>query len=139
MEQFLRISVNYLQDDWEKWLPLAEFAANNQDSETTGVSPFFTNFEYDPRWQCDPLRLETACRREKLDARSVATRLKEIHNHLKIEMAHAQARHREYTDEHRTLAPTFKEGDEVWLNAKNVTTERSSRKLDHRRIEPFMI
>ena len=49
MEQFLRVSVNYLQDDWEKWLPLAEFAANNQDSETTGVFPFFANFGYDSR------------------------------------------------------------------------------------------
>src|SRR5436309_7074640 len=39
---------------WEKWLPLAEFAANNQDSKTTSVSPFFANFGYDPRWQCDP-------------------------------------------------------------------------------------
>src|SRR5437762_14367947 len=29
--------------------------------------------------------------------------------------------------------------DEVWLNAKNVTTERPSRKLDHRRIGPFKI
>ena len=50
MKQFLRVSVNYLQDDWEKWLPLAEFAANNQNSETTGVSLFFANFGYDPRW-----------------------------------------------------------------------------------------
>ena len=48
MEQFLRVSVNYLQDDWEKWLPLAEFAANNQDSETTSISLFFANFGYDP-------------------------------------------------------------------------------------------
>ena len=54
-------------------------------------------------------------------------------------MAHAQARHRDYADEHRTSAPTFKERDEMWLNAKNVTTERSSRKLNHRRIGPFKI
>jgi len=41
MEQYLRCYVNYLQDDWVKWLPLAEFASNNQASETTGISPFF--------------------------------------------------------------------------------------------------
>jgi transposase InsO family protein len=139
MEQFLRVSVNYLQDDWEKWLPLAEFAANNQDSETTGVSPFFANYGYDPRWQCDPLQLANVQRKEELDARTAATRLKEIHDHLKVEMAHAQARHREYANEHRTPAPIFKEGDEVWLNAKNVATERPSKKLDHRRIGPFKI
>ena len=43
MEQYLRWYVNYLQDDWPKWLPLAEFAANNQMSESTKISPFFAN------------------------------------------------------------------------------------------------
>ena len=43
MEQYLRAYVNYQQDDWSLWLPMAEFAANNHASETTGVSPFFAN------------------------------------------------------------------------------------------------
>ena len=38
MEQYLRVHVSYLQDDWVAWFPLAEFAANNQASETTSVS-----------------------------------------------------------------------------------------------------
>ena len=41
LEQYLRAYINYLQDDWEAWLHMAEFAANNQASETTGMSPFF--------------------------------------------------------------------------------------------------
>ena len=53
MEQYLRAHVSYLQDDWSAWLPLAEFAANNQASETTGVSPFFGMYGQDPRWQCN--------------------------------------------------------------------------------------
>ena len=53
MEQYLRAYVSYLQDDWADWLPLAEFAANNQASETTGVSPFFGMHGFDPAWQCD--------------------------------------------------------------------------------------
>ena len=54
MEQYLRSYVNYLQDDWAECMPLAEFAANNQASKTTGISPFFTNYGYDPRWTDDP-------------------------------------------------------------------------------------
>src|SRR3978361_4553 len=46
MEQYLRAHVNYLQDDWAEWLPFAEFAVNNQASETTAVSPFFANHGY---------------------------------------------------------------------------------------------
>ena len=35
MEQYLRVFVNHQQDDWVKWLPLAEFAANDGRSETS--------------------------------------------------------------------------------------------------------
>ncbi len=48
MEQYLCCFVNYLQDNWNSWLPLSEFAANNKASESTGVSPFFANYGYDP-------------------------------------------------------------------------------------------
>jgi hypothetical protein len=46
--------MNYHQDDWVDWLPLAEFAANNVASETTGVSPFFTNYGFNPRLGVKP-------------------------------------------------------------------------------------
>ena len=48
IEQYLRAFMNYHQDDWVDWLPLAEFAANNAVSETTGVSPFFANYGFNP-------------------------------------------------------------------------------------------
>jgi len=56
MEQYLQSYVNYLQDDWADWLPIAEFASHNHTLETTAVSPFFANLSYDPRWQfsCRP-------------------------------------------------------------------------------------
>jgi len=53
MQQYLRSYVNYLQDDWADWLPIAEFALNNHTLETTAVSPFFANLGYDPHWQFD--------------------------------------------------------------------------------------
>ena len=53
LKQYLLAYVNYLQDDWEAWLHLAEFATNNHASETTGMSPFFANYGEDPVWQFD--------------------------------------------------------------------------------------
>ena len=44
LEQYLQVYINYLQDDWEAWLHIAEFTANNQASETIGVLLFFTNY-----------------------------------------------------------------------------------------------
>lgn len=40
VEQYLRAYVNYAQNDWIRYLPSAEFALNDHDSQVTGVSPF---------------------------------------------------------------------------------------------------
>ena len=51
--------MNYQQDDWAKWLPMAEFAANNADSDSTKVLPFFANKGYHPQISFDPEQLIT--------------------------------------------------------------------------------
>jgi len=48
MEQYLRVFVNHQQDDWVKWLPLAEFAAKNGTSETTKCTPCYAVEGVDP-------------------------------------------------------------------------------------------
>ena len=53
MEQYLRCYVNYRQDDWTKWLPLAEFAVNNQENESSKMTPFFANSGWNPRISAD--------------------------------------------------------------------------------------
>ena len=53
MEQYLRAFVSHQQDDWSDWLPMAEFAANNQQSETTQATPFFAYVGHHPRCSFD--------------------------------------------------------------------------------------
>jgi len=48
MEEYLQLYVNYQQDNWCQWLPMAEFMGNNHASATTGTSPVFANYSYDP-------------------------------------------------------------------------------------------
>jgi hypothetical protein len=48
MEQYLRAHVNYLQDNWADWLPVAKFAEHNQALEITGALLFFVNKYFDP-------------------------------------------------------------------------------------------
>lgn len=140
MEQYLRAFVNYLQDDWEEWLPMAEFAANNQASETTGLSPFFANYGYDPRWTVD-LTDTAGPPHAKLtrDVQAHANTLKEISDHLRLEIQRAQHRQQEHANSKKIPAPKIAEGDYVWLNAKHITTRRPARKLDHRRLGPFKV
>ena len=41
LEEMLRAYVNERQDDWDRFLPLMQFAYNDSESETTGSTPFF--------------------------------------------------------------------------------------------------
>ena len=55
LEQYLRAQVSYLQDDWSRWLPLAEFALNNALNESIKTTPFFANYRFHPRIGFEPL------------------------------------------------------------------------------------
>ena len=49
VEMFLQFVTNYKQDNWARWLPLAQFVHNNWPSDTTRKSPFFLLMGYNPR------------------------------------------------------------------------------------------
>ena len=48
-EEALRSFVNSLQDDWDEYLPLFEFAYNDSHNPSTGATPFFLNHGRHPR------------------------------------------------------------------------------------------
>jgi len=43
LEQYLRMFVDYRQEQWPDWLGIAEFAYNNKVNSSTKVSPFMAN------------------------------------------------------------------------------------------------
>lgn len=46
MKHYLWGYINYLQDNWEEWLLVGKFSGNKANSETTGMSLFFTDYSY---------------------------------------------------------------------------------------------
>jgi transposase InsO family protein len=50
LEQYLRAYCNYQQDNWKTLLPIAEFCYNNTKLGTLGVTPFYANYGYHPRF-----------------------------------------------------------------------------------------
>jgi hypothetical protein len=89
LEQYLRSQVSYLQDDWVRWLPLAEFAVNNATNESTRTTPFFANYGFHPHLGFEPVRpsQQPAAR----DAGDLALKIKAIHEYLRSEICVAQA------------------------------------------------
>jgi transposase InsO family protein len=91
MEQYLWAYCNYQQDNWKQLLPIAEFCYNNTQSETTGVTPFYANYGYHPRFEPDLGSVSS----EAPEVSEYITALNNLHAELRAEIAYAQAAHAE--------------------------------------------
>jgi hypothetical protein len=134
LEQYLRCTVNYQQDNWVDLLPLAEFAYNNTMHSSTKQTPFFANYGQHPR--ADPFQVKHV---GSPAAEEFTTYLAKIHQELTFQLQQAQDRYKDYADQHRKIHPEFKIGDRVWLLRKHIQTKRPSKKLDYQRFGPFKI
>ena len=95
MEHYLQAFVNYMQNDWAKWLPGAEFSINNTPFSTTLASPFLTNFRqnsclgFKPP-ESLPAELTAQTRIKLLNIKEFTKKMKKLTEHLQNEMLIAQ-------------------------------------------------
>jgi hypothetical protein len=114
IEQYLRTFVNYWQNDWAQWLPIAEFAHNNSVT-VTGHSPFKLLYGYNPEILIHPnLNSTNPTADERIDM------LKEAQEDAKSTLQLVNERMKKFYDRGVKDTPTFKKGDKVWLNTKNI-------------------
>lgn len=90
MDQYLRSYVSYQQEDWTAFLGMAEFAANNHVSETTGASPFVANQGFNPCMNF--LFPAPPAPEDSVTAIDLASHMQQIHDHLRSKMRYAQDR-----------------------------------------------
>ena len=133
LEEYIRLFCSYAQDDWTALLPSAELAINNRDATSTGVSPFFLSHGY----HVEPFAFEMEELRSTGKSpiqigESILHKLREARNWAQAAMATAQQQQEEFANRHRQPAISFRVGDKVWLNLKNVKTDRPSKKLDNK-------
>ncbi|KAH7427492.1 hypothetical protein KP509_10G046600 [Ceratopteris richardii] len=134
LEQYLRCTSNYHQNDWFELLPFAEFAYNNSVHASTKQTPFFANYGQHPR-----MDIQLSNHVKNPAARDKAQYLMDIHKELKEEIQKAQEQYKYYGDQHRVQNPSYQIGDKVWLLRNNLQTSRPCAKLDHQRFGPFTI
>ncbi len=134
LEQYLRCTVNYQQDDWLDLLSQAEFAYNNTTHASTGISPFFANYGFHPRFS-----LEIPGDSVNPSVEERAMRLGQVQQNLMAELKLTQEWQKKQADRRRKDHPNFKVGDKVWLLRKNIATTRPCAKLDYKRLGPFKI
>jgi hypothetical protein len=133
LEQYLRAFCDYRQDDWVKWLPLAQFAHNSQVTTSTGRSPFDLLYGFNPR---SLPRIAP-----NVPWPDVEARLKALDNaHEEAHSALSLAADRMKDQHDSSQAPTVHQvGDRVWLEGTHLRTQRPKAKLDAKRFGPFTI
>ena len=134
VEQYLRIFINHHQNDWKDWLPLAEFALNDSVHSATGATPFYINTGQHP-WKGQDTRRET---RNDL-AGSFADKMKCIRLDAEAALRQAAERMKASHDRRARTEREFAVGDQVYLEATNLRSDRPSKKLDDKRFGPFKI
>jgi hypothetical protein len=133
LEAYLRFYINYQQDDWADWLPLAEFAYNNSDHSSTGKSPFFVNSGYNPRFNFrQGVTISPA-------GSDLVQSLQDVHAKVRESIQSAIARYKRNADKSRTPAPEYKVGDLVMLSRENIHLTRPSRSLSERQLGPYPV
>jgi len=133
LEQYLRIYINYDQDDWYDLLPLAEFAYNNTPHSATNLTPFFANKGYHPRLEVSYDSVPSGA------AQQLAQSLGDVQRFLREQLQVTRAQYESSTESRRAALPPFAVGDQVWLNTRNLRTRRPSKKLDFKQAGPFPI
>lgn len=135
LEQYLRFYVDYEQGNWVRLLPTAQLAYNNSENGTTGYTPFYLNYGFHPTTDLPPIgKAENA-----VEGVRHADKLREIHKELREDAKFLKEKSALYYNRKRSEGPSLKEGDKVYLVRKNLKTQRTSDKLDHRKLGPFRI
>lgn len=138
--QRLRPFINHYQDNWSEFLPMVDFAAATLPQESTGMSSFMIERGYEPRVSFDwnPASLPRSTPPEAHEVHKWITRLKNIWESARTNMAAAQDRQRIQTNRHRR-EETFEIGDWVMVTTKNWNLGRPSRKLADQAAGPYRV
>lgn len=129
VEQYLRIFGNFHQNDWSRWLPLAQYTHNFWPNTTTKKTPFELIMGHTPHVH-QPTHTSTSP--------SVNDRLKQIME-FRQQAKNAVKQAQELITRLPLKFTPYKVGDKVWLDARHLNTSHPSAKLAPKRYRPFKV
>jgi hypothetical protein len=139
IKQHRRAFLNYQQDDWTCWLPMAEFVTNNHSSESTRYSPFFVNYGFHPIMSYGQQPVQNVNDIREVNANTLSETMKKIFEQMKSKMFQAQIIQAEEADKHCQEDIKLKIGDRVWMDARNIAIHRPSKKLKWKHLGQYEI
>src|SRR5580698_1788294 len=131
VEQYLRMFINFRQDDWKEWLSIADFSYNDSLHAAHKQTLFMLNYGQHP-WKGNDTRREA----KNEAARRFVDDMKKLREEAQSALRQANERMKESYDKHARPAIEYKPGDLVYLEATNIKTMRPSKKLGSKRLDP---
>ena len=142
LEDMLRNFLNFRMNNWTTLLPTLEFAYNSAKQESTGHSPFYLNYGYEPRTVLDVSNPDIEILKPTAAGKYLET-LQAVSHEVRNQFLSAQLNQARYANRSRR-DESFRVGDLVYLDSEFVRTplERqrpNKAKLRPRRIGPYTV
>lgn len=137
LEDMLRMYIMDNQTQWERYLPLVEFAYNNSYHSSIGMPPYQALYGRPCRMPLSWEKLEDRVIFGPELVQEMEEQVKQVRQRLK----EAQDRQKSYADSHR-IDRSYEVGDQVFIRIRpNKSTFRFGKgmKLSPRFLGPFMI
>ena len=130
LEQFLRFYVNAKQNNWARFLPLAEFAFNSWRNESMKKSPFELLMGYSPKAEWTIISSPVPQVTHQLE------QIQEAQNQAHLAMCKAQLG---WIKDSKWKQHVYQVGDQVWLDGRNIQMYHPTAKLAAKHHGPFPI
>ncbi len=144
MKHYLWVFINYMQNDWAKWLSEVEFVINNASSLITLASLFLINLSQNSclNFKSSESLLKNLTFQawnKLINVEEFIKKMKKLTEHLHDEMLITQIIYKFNVNLfHRSCSKYFIE-DEVWLNVHNLSIAHLAVKLNDHNVDFFKI
>ena len=122
LEQYLRVFIDYRQEQWLDWLETAEFTYNNKIYLATKVSPFKTNYDQDLR-----IGFEGKKKRKYKAVEKFVERIQKIQKKVKAALKKAQDKIKKFVDRKPSKREKYKVENLVLLSTKDLKWQMNGR------------
>jgi len=125
LEQYLRMFIDYRQEQWSEWLGTVEFTYNNKVHSSTQMSPFKANYRQDPR-----IGFKGRKKGKYVGVEKFVKKIKEIQKEAKAALKKVQEDMRKYADKKRSDVDKYKVGDLIMLSTKDLKYQMVRRRTE---------
>ena len=137
LEQYLKMFVDYRQEQWPDWLGIVEFAYNSKVYSSTKMLPFKANYGQDPR-----IGFKVRKKGKYEGAEKFVMKMKEIQEEAKAALGKVQKEIKKYIDRKRAEVDKYRVEDLVILSTKDLKYQmvgRRTEKLIERFVGPYKV